>query len=316
MNIKIIQQLMPWELDHALFSFSQLKKSKKHIGPDINITIDTALNLSDFTIDWEQSKLPKSFFIEKYNSLSFLLNDYKHNSFVYEGDQSFGHLDLQKSSTQADIDYYIYICPDMYFSEYLLYYMTEAVNNIPEKTFVVTPQVTKRWDASWDVLVNGHFMSTPYHKCFDVSCFEIDEINAMEPSLQRLDTYKYAGWFDCYSKDVWETYCPVWEEWCGYGSWDTYSAGVLQTINHLGVQSAQYVIRNQVISEHWNGSYPQQMWGIDEYKDKNSNILSQYYKNLLALRNFKHGDLIYSKLPYYVQTQVSRLIESGIVNKI
>jgi len=79
MNIKILYHLMPWEIDYALLTFTQLKKSKYHLPDDVNITIDSVLNLSSYVIDWNQSKLPKEFFIEKYNQLSILLKDYNHN---------------------------------------------------------------------------------------------------------------------------------------------------------------------------------------------------------------------------------------------
>ncbi len=57
---------MPWEIDYALLTFTQLKKSKYHLPDNVNITIDSALNLSSYLIDWDESKLPKEFFIEKF----------------------------------------------------------------------------------------------------------------------------------------------------------------------------------------------------------------------------------------------------------
>jgi hypothetical protein len=68
---------MPWELDYALLTFTQLKKSQYHLPSDVEITINTALNLSSYVINWEQTKLPQDYFIEKYNTLSLLLEDYK-----------------------------------------------------------------------------------------------------------------------------------------------------------------------------------------------------------------------------------------------
>jgi hypothetical protein len=72
MNIKITYHIMPWEIDYALLTFIQLKKSKYHLSKDTNIIIDSVLNLSSYTVDWGQSKLPKEFFIEKYNQISSL----------------------------------------------------------------------------------------------------------------------------------------------------------------------------------------------------------------------------------------------------
>jgi hypothetical protein len=51
-----------------LLSYIQFKKSKYYLDNDIEITIDTHLNLSSYLIDWDNSKLPKEFFIKKYNA--------------------------------------------------------------------------------------------------------------------------------------------------------------------------------------------------------------------------------------------------------
>ena len=74
---------MPWEIDYALLSFSQFKKSKYYFSNEDNINIETVLNLSSYTIDWNNSKLPKEFFIEKYNQISNLLTDYNHIKKIY-----------------------------------------------------------------------------------------------------------------------------------------------------------------------------------------------------------------------------------------
>ena len=59
MKVKIIYHMMSWEIDYALLSFSQLKKSKYYLPDNIDITIDSVLNLSSYNINWNTSKLPK-----------------------------------------------------------------------------------------------------------------------------------------------------------------------------------------------------------------------------------------------------------------
>ena len=86
-KIKIVYPFMPWEMDYALFSFTQLKKSLYYIPKDVEIIVETDLNLSNHIINWDKSKLSKEFFIEKYNSISTLLKDYKHNKKIYDGDR-------------------------------------------------------------------------------------------------------------------------------------------------------------------------------------------------------------------------------------
>ena len=48
--------MMPWEIDYALMSFTQFKKSKYYLDPNDRVKIDTFLNLSSYIIDWDNSK--------------------------------------------------------------------------------------------------------------------------------------------------------------------------------------------------------------------------------------------------------------------
>jgi hypothetical protein len=150
MNYKIIYHLMPWEIDYALLTYTQLKKSKYHLTEDDTIEISACLNLSSYLINWDSSKLPKQFFIDKFNQLSNLLIDYKYTPKIYDGDELYGHLDFQRESVSPEVDFYMNICPDMYFSEYLLTYLISSSKQVPNKYFVITPEINKLWDGTWD----------------------------------------------------------------------------------------------------------------------------------------------------------------------
>ena len=50
-NIKITYHIMPWEIDYALMTFLQFKKSKYYLNSEDSIYIDSYLNLSDYIID-------------------------------------------------------------------------------------------------------------------------------------------------------------------------------------------------------------------------------------------------------------------------
>ena len=126
MNIKIHLHIMPWEIDHALLSINKLKKSIYYIDPSDTIYIDTALNLSSAIIDWEKSSFPKEYFIKKYQLLDNILKEkFIHKPFIFEGTETYGHLNLQKTMISPEIDYYIVMCPDIDFHEYLLYYLID-----------------------------------------------------------------------------------------------------------------------------------------------------------------------------------------------
>lgn len=312
MNIKLLTHIMPWEIDYVLLSFSQLKKIQKYIPKDVNIEFDNVLNLSSNIIDWDKSRIPKEYFIEKYNDICKGFDIIKNNSRIIDSNIFYGHLDFQRECISSSTDVYIPICPDIYFGEYLLLYIIESIKNIPNKNFIITPQVTKRWDSSWDILVNENFIDIPYNKCFDLSCYDIDNINTNSiPELISINGFKFAGWCDCYSKEIWETLCPVWEEWSGYGSWDTYSMYTLSLLKQKGYDIQQYILKNQIISEYWNGNESQQNWDIDTYKDKNSKGLCGYYKKQLYINKNKEGKLDYNRLQEYAITQFNKIINNG-----
>ena len=40
MNIKVIYHIMPWEIDYALLTFTQLKKSKYFLSKEDNVVVE------------------------------------------------------------------------------------------------------------------------------------------------------------------------------------------------------------------------------------------------------------------------------------
>ena len=283
MNIKILVHFMPWEMDYALLIFTQLKKSKYYLSKDDNITIDSVLNLSSYTIDWNQSKLPKEYFIEKYNQLSVLLKDYNHNPKIYNGDELYGHLNLQKESISPEIDYYICMCPDIYFSEHALFYLIESAKQIKNKYFVITPQISKVGDADWDEITNPKYVNIPYTDYLKVDTFDVmydSKISNENISLHPTKKPKFAGWCDLYSKSFYEELCPVQEEWTGYGPWDLYSLIILNNIKQHGVDFQQYLLQGETI---W-------MYPSGPLIGENIDGFSKYYKDFLCLNkhNLKH----------------------------
>jgi hypothetical protein len=124
MNIKIKIHYMPWEVDYALLQFMQLKKSSLNLYSEDKIYFHIGLNLSSHIINWNESKLPKGYFINKFNTALKMLDWAEDvNVTIYEGDELWGHLDLEKTQMDPKIDYYMSICPDMWFHEYALFYI-------------------------------------------------------------------------------------------------------------------------------------------------------------------------------------------------
>jgi hypothetical protein len=212
MTYKILYHFMPWEIDYALLSFTQLKKSKYYIPEDVNIEIETVLNLSSYIIDWDNSKLPKEFFLEKYNQISKLLVDYNHSKKIYDSKEIYGHLDFQKECIADHIDFYINICPDMYFSEHLFSLLIQSSQQVNNKYFVITPEISKLWDFTWDEITNPEYLNISYDQWNEVDVFDIRnklKINSPDIFISNVQKHKWAGWFDLYNKKMWEELCPI-----------------------------------------------------------------------------------------------------------
>ena len=307
MNIKITYHIMPWEIDYALLSFTQLKKSKYHLSEDVNVIIDSVLNLSSYSVNWKESKLPKEYFIEKYNTISMLLCDYNHNKKIYEGDKLYGHLNLQKECIEDRIDYYISICPDMYFSEYLLHYLIESAKQITNKYFIITPQICKFWDNSWDIITNSQYLNIKNEDWYKSDVFDVDynnKHNQQAVNIKPLDSSKFAGWFDLYNKAFYEELCPLQEDWEGYGGWDLYSLITINYIKRYGVDFMQYNLQEETIFEYSVGP----LFG----KDRDG--FSRYYKNLLVTKNTNDQRQNFeSKIQEYVNKNINQLKEKNIL---
>ena len=286
---------MPWEVDYALLQFMQLKKSSQHLSTDDKISFHIGLNLSNYIIDWNNSKLPKEYFKNKFNALLKMLDWAEVNVTIYEGDELWGHLDLDKKQIESHIDYYISICPDMWFHEHTLFYIIEAAKQIKDKYFIITPEIHKLWDWTWDELVNENYKDIPYEDWNKSDIFEIQSRALGEPYIQQTTRFKYAGWFDLYSKDFMEL-IPVPDDWKGYGPWDYYSMLVSDIAVKKGIDIKEYVLRNQIIFEY----HPNK-------EDKGN--FADYYKDLLSLNKIENQrQVVESKFPHYIQQWTNKNI--------
>jgi hypothetical protein len=307
MNIKLLSHIMPWDIDYMLLMFTQLKKSKYYLPKDVNVTIDIELNLTSYLYNWEESKLPKDYFIDKFNDLLLLLKDYKVNTFIYEGDKKYGHLDHQKKIISPEVDYYIIICPDTYFSEYALSYIIEAAKQITNKYFVITPQISKVGDPDWDKIVNPRYQNIPYSDYLKTDVFDIrydNKTTGQEIQIDTLSKSKFAGWFDLYSKAFYEELCPVQEDWQGYGPWDHYSMIISDFVKSYGVDFQQYLLQGETI---W-------MYPSGPLLENEANGFTRYYRDRLKTNNIPNQRQEFeSKMGEYINRGIENLKKLNLI---
>ena len=295
---------MPYEIDYALLSYAQLKKSRYHIPDDVEIEIDTVMNCSNYLIDWDKTRLPKEFFTQKFNDLEILLKDYKVNSKIYEGDECYGLLDMQRDS-YCDADYYINITPDMYFSEHLLALMIESTKVIKNKYYVVTPEIHKMWDHTWDEITNQRYIDVPYAEWNSTDVYDIRhhmKTDDAEVRLEPTQRSKWAWWLDLYNKAFYEDFAPVQDDWFGYGPWDWWSLMLTEHAKEKGVDFQEYVLRGQTIFEYPIGSL------------KGKGFVS-YHKDFMHLRGNapQQRERFEANMGLYLERGIKHLQNKGIL---
>ena len=304
MHYKILYHAMGWELDYCLQSFTQLKKSKYYLNGEDTIELDICLNLSSYLVDWNKSKLNKDLLKSRFMQYLKLLKDYKVNATIYEGDELYGHLDHQREVISPEVDFYIAICPDMYFSEQLLALMIQSSKQIKNKYFVLTPEISKMWDNTWDEITNSEHLNTPYDEWNKVDIFDVRaqmKVANKSITLEGTNKSKWAGWFDLYNKAMYEELCPIQNDWKGYGPYDWYSLLVTEFVKMRNVDFQQYVMRGQTIFE-----YP-----IGPLRDGG---YTKMYKELMHINDVPNQRQVFeSNMKMYIDRGLKTLQEKGIL---
>ena len=295
---------MPWELDYALLTFTQLKKSKYYLDNKDTIEIHPVLNLSSYLVDWDKSQLPKQLLIDRFNQYLKLLKDYKVTAEIHEGDYLYGHLDHQRETISSEVDFYISICPDMYFSEHLLPLLISSSKQVDTKYFLITPEIYKMWDNTWDEITNYDYLNVPYDEWDKGDIFDIranTKSSNKNVTLETTTRSKWAGWFDLYNKEMYENLVPIQEDWHGYGPWDWFSLMLTEYAKEKGVDFKQYILRGQTIFE-----YP-----IGPLLDGG---YTKMYKDLLHINDVPNQRNIFeSNMNNYLQKGIEMVEKKGII---
>lgn len=302
-TVKIVSHLMPWEIDYAMLSFIKFRKGYYRIPSDIKIQFDCVLNVSDHLIDWSASKLPKEFFIEKFNEIKALIEcfDITRYEVVDLPDKIYGHLDLQKESISDDVDGYIYFCPDRNFDDTTLPHMCLAAKALQHKYFVIVTEIYKGWDETWDIISNQKYDHIDHKNWSEESPFRVEVENELnDVHLESIPFVKFAGWFDYYSKEFINKLAKVPNDWSGYGPWDLYAmkAASVFSFENNSLDISQFILRGKVIHSMETVRMP--------------TGFSSYYKNLIFEGNVNKNDEFKDKQRQRIESSIFENIKNAL----
>ena len=288
---------LPFEIDELENTLTQLKKSSYYLSGKNQWVLDVTLGISSELIDWNSSKINPNFFVDKFRKLQSS-SDWCQSNFVVS-DEIKGCVSQRRNShiQHRDADYFIWLDTDIIFEERTLSYLEntmEAIKNVTPYS-VITPEIVKVWDNTWDCLVNEEFIDKPldYQKTNDPykdSGIKGDvTVESVRNNFQNQPRFKFAGgWMTCLSGDLVRR-IGVPESFGHYGLEDTFimwgSEKLIQTQN-LDIQ--QFKLKNLVVCENYkyrdNSFYFEYIKNIDrreEYKNKAQSNFETEFKNLV-----------------------------------
>jgi hypothetical protein len=241
---RIIQYIQPWEIDDLSRQIHDMILASYHIPEDVTIIWDVTMNTD--IVDWGTSKLPIEYFIDKFNYLKTIVGYYYQAEFNIDNDIK-GCTDKRRNIVNTVQDYVIWLDSDIYFSKLNLPYLINATQHIDDELYMISPQIIKYWDSSWDCLVNQKFINEPFNHRDYFDLYSLDSISNNEITIKQNSHIKFGGgWFNLFTNKIFE-HIIFPKELGSYSADDLY---VMLCSHKLNIK--QYVLEGITISEIGN----------------------------------------------------------------
>lgn len=247
MNYRIAIYIQPWEIDDLERIIRHLILSSYYIDKTDTVILDVTMNVSDILIDWKSSTLDKNYFSSKFLYLNTVASQYFKTEFDTDATIQ-GCVDKRRTSNAKKHDYIIWLDTDVFFSVYTLPYLIQSTKQITDINFVLSPQIIKYWDNSWDCLTYHEFLTQPTNHRDYFDMYSLDSIvSGTSKQLIVNSQVKFGGgWFNLFPSNLFqEINIPI--EFGSYGWEDLY---VMICSNFLKIP--QYVIQGVIVSEIGN----------------------------------------------------------------
>lgn len=293
MKITLSIFCLPYEIDELENTLNQLRKASYYLSDKNDWFLDVTLGISSELFDWSKSKIPPNYFVDKFQKLSNDIDWCQSNFLV--SDEINGCVSQRRHTleTNNNSDYFIWLDTDIIFDERTLSYLENTMAAIKNVTpySVITPEIVKVWDNTWDCLVNEEFIDKPldYQKTNDPykdSGIKGDvTVESVINNFQNQPRFKFAGgWMTCLSGDLVRK-IGVPKSFGHYGLEDTFimwaSEKLIQT-QQTDIQ--QFKLKNLVVCENYkyrdNSYYRNFLHSIDRREEYKNIAQSNFVKEL------------------------------------
>ena len=287
--IEIVIFILPTELDDLSNLLDRLNKGSKFLNQyqKTKIRFNVILGISSEIVDWRNSKISAKQCIESFLSLRDKVKWAKEIKFTPSRTIN-GCSTARTSSSLSDADYYIWLDSDIIFDPLALPHVIHSIDLLKVTgitEFVISPEIVRIWDSTWDCLVNQQFLHKPtgyqetHNPYLDTKLSGNEELSLEEVSNNTVIGQPYmkfaGGWFNVFSKDFFKK-IPLPQEFSHYGWEDTYLMWAAHLLNDPKVK--QYKIKNLIVCENYYDritSFKNQIVLVDrrkEYKSINERV--------------------------------------------
>jgi hypothetical protein len=251
---------MPHELDDLERVLIELNKSSKYVDGS-NYEICISMSLSDYLINWETSLVSKDFFIHKFNKLK-KLTDWCSNSTFQIREDIMGALQAKRITHLEfkDATHFIWLDTDIIFDEMGLVHLENGAKTIESQNitkYIITPEVVKYWDITWDCIVNENFLDKELDYCKTCNPFTDSgvkgdiSIETVNNNVNGQPRFKFgAGWLVMISKELLDR-IPLPESMGAYGPDDTFLMHGMEKLVRYGEDIYQFKLKNYVVCENF-----------------------------------------------------------------
>ena len=272
---KIVYYAFPFHIDMIERTILQLKRASNYANTKKYLCLDIVLDISNENFEWDKCNIPKQFFIDKFKYLekycdfcldvNFRVDDTLKSSGAHQRQV------LKENNGEYNL---IWLDPDIYFPIEIFYLLENIVPNIEKDTltYMVTPQIAKFWDSSWDIISNEKYINSSIE--FDnINVYELDSCDVDSIELIKNYNHKFAGgWFNFHSKEL---------------------TKLMVLPDKKGYDIPQYIIKNCIILEDRKYYHKNDFWtkyiplkpGSSGYSQDPDKIFQEVKKELIKLHN-------------------------------
>jgi hypothetical protein len=246
--IKIVLHCLPNELDQVAWIVDQLKRSSRFIDPK-DFTLDFTLNVSDEDINWDESLLTKEFCVDKFD-LIFKKSPFHNDQKVSYEQTGCNSVRREAIRSKDNTTHIAYLDTDLIFPDNILFYINQAIGQISNKHYIITPQIFQLWDKSWDVISNQNYRNLDRdHQQWLQDPYQVFSHTPKDIELIVSPYIKFGGgWFNVFSKDLLNL-IDIPDSLGHYGLDDTFVAEGANLLKNKGYDIEQYILNDIIVKE-------------------------------------------------------------------